>query len=450
MRSERLLCWASVDRQRLLTALAGLLSLATIGSEFEGCGDRERLPEAPLPESESTGCLLDENCEPDMCSEYACVFGECRPSRPRFDSDADGESAPPCGMDCDDSDPRVRPEQLEMCDGLDQDCDDVIDEDATGALYDVVADGLIEAEIVDVQDRFAVIGRDPDGALIGYAVSPDGAEQAPVVLVPADIGREVTIFDAAGGEQVAVVFARAGTAPELLLATLDNDDLVPSPPMDLGGSGETKGVAIHAHAGQTWVAFDTTLGVDTTRWLWRSGDGALAPLESSDNGPAIADDGLNTVVLDGAQTLSFLDPSAAEVGRQLVSGPVGAGHPLAGGLGNVVVVFEDAFDFLLTTATSSGTRSPTIAPSGDRNDEVGMYVVPEGVLFTRSGPQGPRVWIYEADFRSIIAALPGNQISPMAVGPNRMSVANNGADTLILSSYTGSSVLTFLECMSSP
>ena len=47
--------------------------------------------------------------------------------------DADGDGSPAC-LDCDDTDPAVRPGQIEVCDGLDNDCDGTPDDDAIDGL----------------------------------------------------------------------------------------------------------------------------------------------------------------------------------------------------------------------------------------------------------------------------------------------------------------------------
>lgn len=64
---------------------------------------------------------------------------EDRPRAADSDADRDGSSPP---EDCDDNDPRRFPDASETCNGIDDDCDGVIDEDANDAvLYYVDSDG---------------------------------------------------------------------------------------------------------------------------------------------------------------------------------------------------------------------------------------------------------------------------------------------------------------------
>ncbi len=68
----------------------------------------------------------------------ACGGGSSKPSTVE-DADGDGVSLP---YDCDDEDERVSPDLEEVCDGLDNDCDFEVDEDASdGWLWYVDADG---------------------------------------------------------------------------------------------------------------------------------------------------------------------------------------------------------------------------------------------------------------------------------------------------------------------
>ena len=59
-----------------------------------------------------------------------------------YDGDGDGYAA--CGADCDDSDPNAHPGAVEYCNGVDDDCDGVIDE--TTECYDDDGDGFSEED----------------------------------------------------------------------------------------------------------------------------------------------------------------------------------------------------------------------------------------------------------------------------------------------------------------
>ncbi len=80
---------------------------------------------------------LDDDCDGDADED--------------FDADQDGwpdASVPTCqanlgtGLDCDDADPLVNPDQPEICDGQDQDCDVAIDED-----FDLDGDGFLTDDV---------------------------------------------------------------------------------------------------------------------------------------------------------------------------------------------------------------------------------------------------------------------------------------------------------------
>jgi plastocyanin len=75
---------------------------------------------------------------PVIMRANAC--GEGDPSL--YDADGDGVSG--CTLDCDDSRADVHPGATEECDGVDQDCDGIIDE--TTYCYDDDGDGITEAE----------------------------------------------------------------------------------------------------------------------------------------------------------------------------------------------------------------------------------------------------------------------------------------------------------------
>lgn len=92
------------------------------------CGGRECPPcGAGLFCGTARDCADGDACTTDTCDvELGCSF-------PIIDADSDtfGPLDIGCGTDCDDTDPNVAPGILELCDGFDQDCDDLIDESCT-------------------------------------------------------------------------------------------------------------------------------------------------------------------------------------------------------------------------------------------------------------------------------------------------------------------------------
>jgi len=88
--------------------------------------------------------IAKTNCDDgDPCTNDSCngSNGQCVHTHVTFDLDGDGHYAPlpgfapgapgSCGDDCDDTDPRAYPGNKEVCDGVDNDCDGIIDNGAT-------------------------------------------------------------------------------------------------------------------------------------------------------------------------------------------------------------------------------------------------------------------------------------------------------------------------------
>lgn len=152
-----------------LAALSGILMLG----EVAGCGGRAELPSperrAALPVLaqnieclSDTDCLEENACLPAHCRDQQCVIvpricddedpctldeclpdsGECQATPVTPDEDDDGFRRPlpgmlpgqagACGNDCDDTSPFARPGGEELCDGVDNDCDGIVD---NGSLY---------------------------------------------------------------------------------------------------------------------------------------------------------------------------------------------------------------------------------------------------------------------------------------------------------------------------
>ncbi len=139
-----------------------LRALVSFGAAFtlvgQGCGSRSGLDP----------CVQDSDCTNiDLCSTFACKYdetihnkscqavqhadcddknpctidacdkktGKCTNDFMTLDLDGDGHRRPladgTCGDDCDDTDPRAFPGNPEVCDGVDNDCDGIVDNGAT-------------------------------------------------------------------------------------------------------------------------------------------------------------------------------------------------------------------------------------------------------------------------------------------------------------------------------
>ncbi len=195
----------------------------------QGCGARSQLDP----------CVRDSDCSSiNLCAAYACTYSEtlhtkactlvtptnCDDGNPcttdscdphtgscvntwlTFDLDGDGHRGPlpgfvagapgSCGDDCDDTDPRAFPGNPEVCDGVDNDCDGIIDNGATyiptlGSEFQLSTPGFDWAEPGSLtrstkgQQMLATYSASSNGQFSPYVQPLDGMGQptvAPAVL----------------------------------------------------------------------------------------------------------------------------------------------------------------------------------------------------------------------------------------------------------------------------
>ncbi len=87
---------------------------------------------APYQDGEELGRIQLRTTLEEDANHYVSVAGTGGSSR----IDGDGDGVSPADGDCDDENSTVYPGAAELCDGLDNDCDDVIPEDETDGDYD--------------------------------------------------------------------------------------------------------------------------------------------------------------------------------------------------------------------------------------------------------------------------------------------------------------------------
>ncbi|MCB9760426.1 MAG: hypothetical protein H6739_11360 [Alphaproteobacteria bacterium] len=333
---------------------------------------------ATVTDADGDGVPVEEDCDDDDAAVFpgaaeACddVDQDCDGAVDEgvqvtvyADADADGygdpsaasEACAPGGGqvseagDCDDADAEIHPGAEELCDGLDQDCDDAVDEEASdaGTWYtDADADGYGDSA------QATVACAAPSGTT-GDSTDCDDADPATYPGAPEQLDGVDNDCD---GEVSALEQDPDGdglAAHQELLWYLDYTSALLQPD-DTSVNGASTVASQMAALGLTWTTAtraDTDLGVDTLAeygtvlFLMFGGQGALTQ-EETDAIEAWIDGGGAMIVVGGSASALACDtfnslPSAwgfscTQTGYWSGTGDSYASHPLLDGVSTIGV-----------------------------------------------------------------------------------------------------------------
>jgi hypothetical protein len=327
-------------------------------------------------------CEVDEDCAADACAQVRCLAGYCTEVAPIVDEDGDGEAPPPCGGDCDDTRAAVGPGFGESCDGLDNDCNMLVDDGATriDRAYPVPS-GDPTSVVVPWGDRFLVTNT-TRVAIFGRVVSIGGEVGPPFEIQRLVRGASFTKIAAAGTGDGRVLFVTLTDDSLLryLVARPDGDGMeVVDGPSDLdSGLVDIQAIDVIPFDGEWAVGLYGRVDTAAQRVIMTSLDApppiVLDVMPTGTPSFAIATDGTHLVMPDTEDGLHFFLPTGEEVVGFTLPGLGMARHPIASWSGAVVTVTADAFDYNVGFADSIiGLGAVEPAPFGEPTDDIFVH-----------------------------------------------------------------------------
>ncbi|MCA9576021.1 MAG: putative metal-binding motif-containing protein [Polyangiales bacterium] len=316
----------------------------------------------------------------DPCLRWQLVDGFCRIGT--RDTDGDGAKDAECAaadevVDCDEEDPTRAPQLAELCDGVDNDCDERVDEDVltpTTPSATQVATGIENASFAapPASARVAALFSSPDGtpqhvvttARFGGTGSGTVAFAAGSVTAPARDGatRGTSALAALDSQSYVAALVPAGGCRRVALATLGSDS----------ASTDLSFPAGHADAGLPDVSGETclTAGMPTDQ---RARTPALAASTSRVLAAWVAGAFLDTCGVSGSAAPVVVNGATFNANsRVLTPGSaaalsLGSSHDASGpavialGADGFVVAHADGSDVVLSRVSVDASGVPTLA-----------------------------------------------------------------------------------------